>query len=468
MGGFFGTVSKTSCVTDLFYGTDYNSHLGTKRGGLATYSEEQGFIRSIHNLQSSYFRTKFEEELDKFKGNAGIGIISDTDAQPIIINSHLGRFAIVTVAKVTNLKELEEELLSQNMHFAELSSGSTNQTELIALLIIQGKNFVEGIENVYNHIKGSCSMLLLTEDGVIAARDKWGRTPIVIGKKEGAYAATSESNSFPNLDFEIERYLGPGEIVRMHADRLEQLRKPDDKMQICSFLWVYYGFPNSCYEGRNVEEVRFTSGLKMGEQDDCDADCVCGIPDSGIGQALGYAEGKGIPYHRAITKYTPTWPRSFTPSKQELRSLVAKMKLIPNRAMLQDKRIIFCDDSIVRGTQLHDNVKILFDYGAKEVHMRIGCPPLIYGCPFIGFTPLRSEMELITRQIIKELEGDENKNLDKYATTGSPEYEKMVGIIAKRFGLSSLKFNTIETLIEAIGLPKCKVCTHCFDGSSCF
>ena len=468
MGGFFGTVSKTSCVTDLFYGTDYNSHLGTKRGGLATYSEEQGFIRSIHNLQSSYFRTKFEEELDKFKGNAGIGIISDTDAQPIIINSHLGRFAIVTVAKVTNLKELEEELLSQNMHFAELSSGSTNQTELIALLIIQGKNFVEGIENVYNHIKGSCSMLLLTEDGVIAARDKWGRTPIVIGKKEGAYAATSESNSFPNLDFEIERYLGPGEIVRMHADRLEQLRKPDDKMQICSFLWVYYGFPNSCYEGRNVEEVRFTSGLKMGEQDDCDADCVCGIPDSGIGQALGYAEGKGIPYHRAITKYTPTWPRSFTPSKQELRSLVAKMKLIPNRAMLQDKRIIFCDDSIVRGTQLHDNVKILFDYGAKEVHMRIGCPPLLYGCPFIGFTASKSDMELITRQIIKELEGDENKNLDKYATTGSPEYEKMVGIIAKRFGLSSLKFNTIETLIEAIGLPKCKVCTHCFDGSSCF
>lgn len=468
MGGFFGTVSRVGCVTDLFYGTDYNSHLGTKRGGLATYSEEQGFIRSIHNLQSSYFRTKFEEELDKFKGNAGIGIISDTDAQPIIINSHLGRFAIVTVAKVTNLKELEEELLSQNMHFAELSSGSTNQTELIALLIIQGKNFVEGIENVYNHIKGSCSMLLLTEDGVIAARDKWGRTPIVIGKKEGAYAATSESNSFPNLDFEIERYLGPGEIVRMHADRLEQLRKPDDKMQICSFLWVYYGFPNSCYEGRNVEEVRFTSGLKMGEQDDCDADCVCGIPDSGIGQALGYAEGKGIPYHRAITKYTPTWPRSFTPSKQELRSLVAKMKLIPNRAMLQDKRIIFCDDSIVRGTQLHDNVKILFDYGAKEVHMRIGCPPLIYGCPFIGFTASKSDMELITRQIIKELEGDENKNLDKYATTGSPEYEKMVGIIAKRFGLSSLKFNTIETLIEAIGLPKCKVCTHCFDGSSCF
>lgn len=468
MGGFFGTVSKENCVTDLFYGTDYNSHLGTKRGGLATYCKEQGFIRSIHNLQSSYFRSKFEDELDKFKGNAGIGIISDTDAQPIIINSHLGRFAIVTVAKITNLKELEEELLSKNMHFAELSSGTTNQTELIALLIIQGKDFTEGIENVFNHIKGSCSMLLLTEDGIIAARDKWGRTPVVLGKKEGAYAVTSESNSFPNLDFEVDRYLGPGEIVHLHADRVEQLRQPNEEMQVCSFLWVYYGFPNSCYEGRNVEEVRFTSGLKMGQQDTSEADCVCGIPDSGIGQALGYAEGKGIPYHRAITKYTPTWPRSFTPSKQELRSLVAKMKLIPNRAMLQDKRIIFCDDSIVRGTQLRDNVKILFDYGAKEVHMRIGCPPLIYGCPFIGFTASKSDMELITRQIIKELEGDENKNLEKYATTGSPEYEKMVDIIAKRFGLSSLKFNTIETLIEAIGLPKCKVCTHCFDGSSCF
>lgn len=468
MGGFFGTVSQTSCVTDLFYGTDYNSHLGTKRGGLATYSKEQGFIRSIHNLQSSYFRTKFEEELDKFKGNAGIGIISDTDAQPIIINSHLGRFAIVTVAKIANLKELEEQLLSESMHFAELSSGVTNQTELIALLIIQGKTFVEGIENVYNRIQGSCSMLLLTEDGIIAARDKWGRTPIVIGKKEGAYAATSESNSFPNLDYEIDRYLGPGEIVCMRADGVEQLRKPNEKMQICSFLWVYYGFPNSCYEGRNVEEVRFNSGLKMGEKDTSDADCVCGIPDSGIGQALGYAEGKGIPYHRAITKYTPTWPRSFTPSKQELRSLVAKMKLIPNRAMLQNKRIIFCDDSIVRGTQLRDNVKVLFDYGAKEVHMRIGCPPIIYGCPFIGFTASKSDLELITRQIIKEQEGDENVKLEAYATAGSPEYERMVEIIANRFGLSSLKFNTIETLIEAIGLPKCKVCTHCFDGSSCF
>ena len=470
MGGFFGTVSKASCVTDLFYGTDYNSHLGTKRGGLATYGAEEGmFARSIHNLESTYFRTKFEDELDKFKGNVGIGIISDTDPQPIIINSHLGRFAIVTVAKIVNLEEIEAELLSQNMHFAELSSGNTNQTELISLLIIQGKTFVEGIENVYRRVKGSCSMLLLSEDGsIIAARDKWGRTPIVIGRKEGAYAATSESSSFPNLDYEIDRYLGPGEIVRMTADGVEQLRKPEEKMQICSFLWVYYGFPTSCYEGRNVEEVRFTSGLKMGQNDDSEVDCACGIPDSGVGMALGYAEGKGVPYHRAISKYTPTWPRSFTPSKQEMRSLVAKMKLIPNRAMLEGKRLLFCDDSIVRGTQLRDNVKVLYEYGAKEVHIRIACPPLIYACPFVGFTASKSPLELITRRVIEELEGDADKNLEKYATTGSPEYEKMVSIIAERFGLTTLKFNTLETLIESIGLPKCKVCTHCFDGSSCF
>ena len=470
MGGFFGTVSKASCVTDLFYGTDYNSHLGTKRGGLATYDAEEGmFARSIHNLESTYFRTKFEDELDKFKGNVGIGIISDTDPQPIIINSHLGRFAIVTVAKIVNLEEIEAELLSQNMHFAELSSGNTNQTELISLLIIQGKTFVEGIENVYRRVKGSCSMLLLSEDGsIIAARDKWGRTPIVIGRKEGAYAATSESSSFPNLDYDIDRYLGPGEIVRMTADGVEQLRKPEEKMQICSFLWVYYGFPTSCYEGRNVEEVRFTSGLKMGQNDDSEVDCACGIPDSGVGMALGYAEGKGVPYHRAISKYTPTWPRSFTPSKQEMRSLVAKMKLIPNRAMLEGKRLVFCDDSIVRGTQLRDNVKVLYEYGAKEVHIRIACPPLIYACPFVGFTASKSPLELITRRVIEELEGDADKNLEKYATTGSPEYEKMVSIIAERFGLTTLKFNTLETLIESIGLPKCKVCTHCFDGSSCF
>ena len=440
MGGFFGTVSKAECVTDLFYGTDYNSHLGTKRAGMATYAEGEGFMRSIHNLESSYFRTKFEGELSGFRGKAGIGIISDTDPQPIMINSHLGKFAIVTVAKINNMEELVAEMLQNNMHFSEMSMSKTNQTELVALLIVQGKDFVDGIENAFKKIKGSCSMLILTEDGIIVARDKWGRTPIVIGKKEGAYAATSESSSFPNLDYEIDRYVGPGEIIRMRADGLEQMRKPNEQMQVCSFLWVYYGFPVSCYEGRNVEEVRFTSGYKMGKTDTSEVDCVCGIPDSGVGMALGYAEGKGVPYHRAIAKYTPTWPRSFTPSNQSMRSLVAKMK----------------------------NVKILYEYGAKEVHMRIACPPLIYGCPFIGFTSSKSDMELITRRIIKEIEGDENAKLDKYATTDSPEYNALVERIRARFGLTSLRFNTLETLIEAIGLPKCKVCTHCFDGSSCF
>ncbi len=468
MGGFFGTISKKSCKADLFYGTDYNSHLGTKRAGMATYDEEKGFIRSIHNLESSYFRTKFESELGKFTGNSGIGVISDTDPQPIIINSRLGRFAIVTVAKICNMDELERDLLENNMHFAEASSGRINQTELVALLILQGGTFVEGIENVYRSIKGSCSMLILTEDGIIAARDRLGRTPIVIGKKDGAYAASSESTCFPNLDYEIDRYVGPGEILRITADGIEQLRKPEEEMQICSFLWVYYGFPTSCYEGRNVEAVRFACGQAMGRTDDSDVDCACGIPDSGVGMALGYADGMKVPYHRAVSKYTPTWPRSFTPSDQSMRSLVAKMKLIPNRAMLEGKRLLFCDDSIVRGTQLRDNVKVLYEYGAKEVHIRIACPPLIYGCPFIGFTASKSDLELITRRIIKELEGDENKNLEKYATAGSQEYCRMVEVICERFGLTSLKFNTVDNLVKAIGLPKCKICTHCFDGSSHF
>ena len=468
MGGFFGTVAKSACCADLYYGTDYNSHLGTRRGGMVTYDDELGFRRSIHNLESTYFRTKFEGELDKFTGNSGIGVISDTDPQPIIFNSHLGRFAIVTVAKIANIAELEKQLLDRNHHFAELSSGATNPTELIALLITEGKNFVEGIENVYRSVKGSCSMLILTENGIIAARDRLGRTPIVVGRKEGAFAVSSESSSFPNLDYEIDRYVGPGEILHVTADGITQLRAPEEDMQICAFLWVYYGFPTSCYENRNVEEVRFNSGLEMGKTDESEVDCVCGIPDSGVGMALGYAEGKGVPYHRAICKYTPTWPRSFTPSRQSMRSLVAKMKLIPNRAMLEGKRLLFCDDSIVRGTQLNDNVRVLFDYGAREVHMRIACPPLIYSCPFVGFTASKSDMELITRRIIKELEGDANRNLDKYATTDSPEYKRLVEEIRRRFGLTSLRFNTIETLIRAIGLPKCKVCTHCFDGSSHF
>ena len=468
MGGFFGTVSKKSCVNDLFYGTDYNSHLGTRRGGMATYDEETGrFARSIHNLQSTYFRTKFEPDLDKFQGGSGIGVISDTDAQPIMINSHLGRFAIVTVAKINNLDELEKELLDSNQHFAELSSGNTNQTELVAMLINQKPSFKEGIENVYNKVKGSCSMLILTTDGIIAARDRYGRTPIVIGQKEGAMAATSETTAFPNLDYHILRDLGPGEIVHLKADGMEVIKEPGDEMQICSFLWVYYGFPTSTYEGKNVEEARFNFGFEMGKTDETEVDCACGIPDSGVGMALGYACGKGVPYKRAISKYTPTWPRSFTPPRQDMRELVAKMKLIPNPAMLKDNRVLLCDDSIVRGTQLRDNTRVLYDYGAKEVHIRIACPPLIYSCPFVNFTASKSDLELITRRIINNLEGAHDKNLEKYARTNSPEYNKMVEILREHFGLTSLKFNTLENLIDAIGLPKCKVCTHCFDGTGC-
>ncbi len=469
MGGIFGTISKKSCVADLFYGTDYNSHLGTRRGGMAAFEREKGFVRSIHNLENAYFRSKFEPSLGKFDGcTAGIGAISDTDAQPLVMNSHLGSFAICTVAKIVNLDELSRKLLEKNMHFAEMSSGKTNSTELVALLLIQGKTFRDGIENVFRHIKGSCSMLILTDNGIICARDSWGRTPLVIGKKDGAYAVSSESTSFPNLDYEIEYNVGSGEIVKITADGMEQIRPANKKMQICSFLWVYYGFPTSTYEGRNVEEARFANGYSLAKVDDVDIDCVSGIPDSGTGMAMGYAAGKCVPYQRCIAKYTPTWPRSFTPANQAMRSLVAKMKLIPNKAMLKGKRVLFCDDSIVRGTQLRDNVKVLFDAGLKECHMRIACPPLVYGCPFINFTSSKSDMELITRRIIESFEGDANKDLDKYATTDSPQYQRMVEAIRKQLGLTSLKFNTIEQLIEAIGLPKCQVCTHCFDGSSAY
>lgn len=468
MGGFFGTALKRDCVTDLYYGTDYNSHLGTKRGGMATYDPTKGFVRSIHSLENTYFRTKFESVLPRFKGNIGIGVISDNDSQPIVVNSHLGKFAIVTVAKLQNIDELEKEMLDKHIHFAETSSGNTNPTELVATLINEGDDFAEGIRFAQDKIKGSCSMVLLTPDGLIAARDKLGRTPIVIGKKEDGYAVTSETTAFPNLDYEVVRDLGPGEIVKITSDGITVLKEPLPEMQICSFLWVYYGFPVSTYENRNVDEVRYTSGELMGKRDDSDVDCVCGIPDSGVGMAFGYSNGKGVPYRRCVAKYTPTWPRSFTPSDQSMRDLVARMKLIPNRHMLKDKRVVFCDDSIVRGTQLKDNVKMLYDYGAKEVHIRIACPPLIYGCPFIGFTSSKSDMELMTRRIIAELEGDPNKNLEAYAKTGSPEYNALVKKMAEKFGLDSLKFSTIEELIKAIGLPKCRVCTHCFDGSSHF
>ena len=466
MGGFFGTIATKDCVNDLFYGTDYNSHLGTRRAGLVTFDPERGFNRSIHSLERNYFRSRFEDELANFVGTQGIGVISDTDPQPIIVNSHLGRYAVVTVAKINNLREIADELLAQRMHFSEMSANNINQTELVALLINMGTSFVDGINRVYRRINGSCSILILTEDGIIAARDALGRTPIVIGRKDGAMAATSETSTFPNLDYETVRDLGPGEIVRLRPDGMEQLQKPFTRCQICAFLWVYYGFPSSDYEGINTEYVREQNGRRLGQDDDVDADIVCGIPDSGVGMALGYSDGHHIPYQRAVVKYTPTWPRSFTPGSQTRRDLVAKMKLIPNPAILRNKRIVFCDDSIVRGTQLRDNVRTFFDNGAREVHVRISCPPLVYGCPFIGFTSSKSDLELISRRVIRDFEGDDTTNLPLYAQTDSPQYRRMVEEIARRLGLTSLKFAKLEDLVESIGLPKERICTHCFDNSS--
>ena len=465
MGGFFGVAKRDKCITELFYGVDYNSHMGTKRAGIATCYKGV-FTRSIHNIENSYFRTKFEGDLDDFEGNSGIGVISDTDAQPIIVNCHLGKFAIVTVGRINNIAQLEKDLLAKGHHFCEHSYDIINPTEMIAALISEGSDYVSGIENVYRRVKGSCSMLLLTENSIIAARDKLGRTPIIVGEKEGAHALTSETCAFPNLGYSIAYNVGPGEIVEVTADEIKQLRAPNDKMQICAFLWTYYGYPVCEYENRNVDEMRYHTGVDMGVSDDTEVDFVSAIPDSGIGMALGYAEGKKVPYKRGIVKYTPTWPRSFTPSTQERRELVAKMKLIPNKTLLKDKRVIFCDDSIVRGTQLRDNVKDLFDCGAKEVHVRISCPPLIYPCKYLNFTASKSELELITRRVIEEREGHHDCNLEKYATTGSPEYEAMVESIREKLQLTSLKFSSLESIVNAIGLPKCQICTHCFDGSS--
>ncbi len=465
MGGFFGVAKHDECINELFYGVDYNSHMGTKRAGIATCYGGV-FTRSIHNIENSYFRSKFEGDLKDFRGNVGIGVISDTDAQPIIVNCHLGKFAIVTVGRINNINELEKELLAKGHHFCEHSYDIINPTEMIAALISEGTDYVTGIKNVYARVKGSCSMLLLTEDSIIAARDKYGRTPIIVGQKDGTHAITSETCAFPNLGYDVCYNLGPAEIVEVKADGITKLKEAEKTMQICAFLWTYYGYPVCEYEGKNVDLMRYESGLEMGRNDDTEVDFVSAVPDSGIGMALGYSQGKGVPYQRGIVKYTPTWPRSFTPSTQERRELVAKMKLIPNKTLLKDKKVIFCDDSIVRGTQLRDNVKDLFDCGAKEVHIRISCPPLIYPCKFLNFTASKSDMELITRRVIQRLEGRHDKDLQEYATTDSPKYKAMVESIREELGLTSLKFNSIETIVKSIGLPKCCVCTHCFDGSS--
>lgn len=469
MSGLFGATSKNDCVADVFYGTDYHSHMGTKRAGIAFFSTEKGYQRAIHSIEDGYFRNKFEGDIAHFSGNSGIGVISDNEAQPLVIFSHLGRFALSTVCKINNLDELSGHMLKQNKLFTETSQGGINPTELVAMLICEKESFKEGIENVFKQIKGSCSILILHGDRLIAARDKLGRTPIIIGKKEGAFCAVSETSSIINLGYKIEKYIGPGEIIEITSDAYKTIRQADEKLQICSFLWVYYGYPPSFYEGINVDHCRYKCGEKLAERETDKADFIAGIPDSGIGHAIGFSNVVGIPLQRPYAKYTPTWPRSFMPQNQKMRDLVAKMKLIPNSDLIKDKSGIFLDDSIVRGTQLKDNVKDLHEAGINEIHMRIACPPLIFPCQFLNFSRSRTTIELASRKVIMKLEGD-NKNIDfqKYADPSTEEYKNMVEQIREDLGLTTLKFQKLDDLVDAIGLPKEKLCTHCWDNSSYF
>jgi len=464
MGGMFGVASRHDCVADLFYGTDYHSHLGTSRGGLAVI-HNNGIQRHIHDISTSQFRSKFEDDIKGMSGKSGIGVISDYESQPLIIGSHLGVYAIATVGIVKNLEMLARDAFGKNRtHFSEMSDDGINPTELVATLINQGTTFEEGIAIAQNAIKGSCSLLLLTGKGIYAARDPLGRTPLVAGKKEGTWAVALETCSFPNLGYQIERYLGPGEIVRLTPEGVERLRAPGERMQICGFLWVYYGFPASSYEGINVENVRNRCGIALAKKDDTPIDFVAGIPDSGTGHAIGYAHESHVPYRRPFVKYTPTWPRSFMPQDQAIRDLVAKMKLIPIRELIEGKRLLFCEDSIVRGTQLKDTIRVIYDYGAKEVHMRPACPPLVFGCKFLNFSRSRSELDLAGRRAVKEIEGKASLHLNEYINSASDKYRAMVEKIRQRLGLTTLKYQELGDLVAAIGLPKAKLCTYCWDG----
>jgi amidophosphoribosyltransferase len=464
MGGLFGVFSENNdCVNDLFFGVDYHSHLGTVRGGLAV-KNSGGYQRFIKDITTSQFRSKFKKELAKLHGNKGIGVISDFDDQPLIIKSHLGAFAICTVGRINNLEELAKETLRNGSHFSEMHGGEINPTEMVATLISQGSSFEEGILKVQDLIEGSCTLLILTNDGIYAARDKYGRTPLIIGKKAGNIAVTMETCAFPNLGYEVERDLGPGEVVFIGKNGVEQKVAPKERLQICSFLWVYYGYPASSYEGINVEHVRYKCGSYLAQNDDVDIDLVAGIPDSGTAHGLGYANQVNAPYSRPFVKYTPTWPRSFMPQDQTVRDEVARMKLIPIKEQINDNRLLFCEDSIVRGTQLRKTVERLFDYGAKEVHMRPACPPLVYGCKFLNFSRSKSELDLAGRWAIKELIGENIKDPKEYVNPDSDNYRDMVNVIRKRLHLTSLRYQRLEDLVKAIGLPKEKLCTYCWDG----
>jgi amidophosphoribosyltransferase len=468
MGGFFGVASKEDCVLELFYGVDYHSHLGTRRGGMATYGED-GFNRAIHNIENSPFRTKFDRDVGEMKGNLGIGCISDFEPQPLLISSKLGSFAITTVGKVNNYESLLNELyINAHSHFQEMTNGQVNVTELIAALICEKDSFVDGIKYVQEAVDGSLTLLLMTKDGIYAARDRYGRTPLVIGHKDGAYCVSFESHAYINLGFSDYKELGASEIAFITPEGVETLSAPREEMKICSFLWVYYGYPTSAYEGVNVEEMRYKCGSMLAKRDgnSVHPDIVAGVPDSGIAHAIGYANESGIPYARPFIKYTPTWPRSFMPTNQNQRNLIARMKLIPVQALIENKSLLLIDDSIVRGTQLRETTEFLYNSGAKEVHVRPACPPILYGCKYLNFSRSKTEMELIARRVIREREGDEcpQEVLDEYAEPCSCRYAQMIEDIRKQQNFTTLRYHRLDDLIESIGISPCKVCTYCFNG----
>ena len=466
MGGFFAAASKEDCVFDLFFGVDYHSHLGTRRAGMAVYDENNGFDKAIHNIENAPFRTKFTKESNDMHGNLGIGCISDFEAQPILVRSHHGTFAITTVGKINNADEIVDEIIKSNTHFFEMQNGDINPTELVAAIINQKENFIDGIRYAQEIVDGSISMLILTPKGIYCARDKMGRTPIVLGKKDNGYCASFESFAYLNLGYEDYKELGPGEIVIMTADGVKTLVAPGKDMKICTFLWVYYGYPSSSYEGISVEKMRYNCGRALAKRDTVKPDIVAGVPDSGIAHAIGYANESGVPFSRPFIKYTPTWPRSFMPTNQSKRNLIAKMKLIPVHDLIEGKSLLLIDDSIVRGTQLRETTEFLYNSGAKEVHIRPACPPLVYGCKYLNFSRSTSEMELITRRVIRELEGGDPDDsvLQQYTDPDSEKYQQMVDKICERLNFTSLRYHRLDDMIESVGIDESKLCTYCWNG----
>ena len=466
MGGFFGAVSKEDCVFDLFFGVDYHSHLGTRRAGMAVYDSESGFDKAIHNIENAPFRTKFTKESNSMHGQMGIGCISDFEAQPILIRSHHGTYAISTVGKINNIDEIADEIIKTNTHFFEMHGGGINQKELVAAIINQKENFIEGIRYVQEIVDGSISILILTPKGVYAVRDKLGRTPISIGQKEDGYCASFESFAYLNLGYKEYKELGPGEAVVLTPDGVKTLIPAGDKMRICTFLWIYYGYPSASYEGISVEKMRYNCGKALAKRDNVKPDIVAGVPDSGIAHAIGYSNEAGIPYSRPFIKYTPTWPRSFMPTNQTKRNLIAKMKLIPIHDLIDGKSLLLIDDSIVRGTQLRETTEYLFESGAKEVHIRPACPPLFYGCKYLNFSSSTSEMDLITRRVIKKLEGVEptDEIIKEYVDPDGEKYAAMIEEIRKELHFTTLRYHRLDDMIASVGIDSDKLCTYCWDG----